>query len=140
MPAEVVRLGAWCDLVPEEEATASPGSVSFAVDEFAVLADGRRVLLHQGERGFSVSGPASPTGHPLRWLTAEDIERDVLTTVLPDEDDGQEHPWEWLAGLLRGHGVVVRAEELRSVPYGVELSERLQRLCATAPGADGRAP
>ena len=52
----MVGLGACCDLVPEHRAGAGPGSTSFAVDEFAVLADGRRLTLHHGERGSSVSG------------------------------------------------------------------------------------
>ena len=128
----VVGLGAWCDLVPAHRGTASPGSVSFDVHEFARLADGRRVVLHAGERGFSVSGPGTGGGHPLGGLVEERIRADVLTTVLPDEDDGEQHPWEWLAGLLRGHGVAATADDLRSLPYTVELSDRVQRLLRPA--------
>jgi hypothetical protein len=64
----------------------------------------------------------------------EELERDVRTTVLPDDDDtGDEHPWEWLAGLLHARGVQMTAEELRLLPYGVEFSERLrERLEAEA--------
>ena len=127
----VVALGAWCDLVPAHRATASPGSVSFDVHEFAQVADGRRVVLHAGERGFSVSGPGTDVGHPLGGLTAEGIRSHVLNTVLPDEDDGEQHPWEWLAGLLRGQGVAATAADLRGVPYTVELSDRVQRLLRT---------
>jgi hypothetical protein len=119
-------------LVHEDESTASPGSVSFRVDEFAVLADGRRLVLHSGERGFSVSGPVLPTpGDPLAGMTASGIESDVLTTVLPHEDDGEEHPWEWLAQLLRAQGCEVSAAAIRSLPYNVEFSERLRGLLAT---------
>lgn len=126
----VVALGAWCDYVPEEEALASPGSISFDVEEFAVLNDGRRVTLHSGELGFSVSGPRS--SHPLADMSAADIRSAVLTTVLADDDDtGDEHPYGSLAGLLRQHEVVVSADSLRSVPYKVEFSERLQQLLAT---------
>ena len=132
MSDEVVGLGAWCDVVPDPT-RASPGSASFDVEEFAVLADGRRVLLHHGERGFGLSGPQTRTGGPIGDLTAAEIESGVPATVLPDEDDGEEHPWEWLADLLRAHGVVVSADSLRSVPYRVELSERLQRLLAGRP-------
>ena len=64
----------------------------------------------------------------------ENLERDVRTTVLPDDDDTQdEHPWEWLAELLRLHGVEVTAEELRLVPYDVEFSQRVRaRVAADA--------
>jgi hypothetical protein len=126
---EVIGLGAWCDVVPEEEASASPGSVSFDVHEFALLADGRRLTLHAGQLGFSVSGPWKHFRHPLGDLTAESIASGVLTTVLPDEDDtADEHPYEWLGELLRRQGIVVSTASLRSVPYTVELSDRLQRL------------
>lgn len=106
---------------------ASPGSVSFSVDELAVLADGRRVVLHEGERGWSSSGPA--TTDPLGGLTQEDIESGALTTVLPDgEDPAEEHPYEHLAALARAQGVSVTADRLRAVPYTVELGPLLQEL------------
>ncbi len=130
MSDEVVGLGAWCEFVPEDESLASPGSVSFDVDEFAVLADGRRITLHQGERGFSLSGPKTFSDHPLGDLTAEGIELGVLTTVLPDEDDGEQHPWEWLCDLLHVQGVVVAPDDLKALPYEVVLSGRVQRLLA----------
>lgn len=129
---QVVGLGAWCDFVPEEESSASPGSVAFDVHEFALLADGRRVTLHAGERGFAVSGPRRPTaGDPLAGMTAECIEAGVRTTVLPDEDDSEEeHPYEWLRELLLRQGIAVTVASLRSVPYTVEFSERLRQLLA----------
>ena len=153
----VVRLGAWCDFVTEDEyrerllrggwagPAGSPGwspvfpsvpsrvqadsvedlvedfkrGVSFVVHEFADLADGRRITLHE-ERGFTTSAQ-------WRYLTLDDLERDVRTTVLPDDDDTQdEHPWGWLAELLHVRGVDATAEELRLVPYDVVFSERLR--------------
>ena len=106
------------------------------VHEFADLADGRRLTLHE-ERGFSgwtiaTRGPAP--SDQWRGLTLEKLERDVRTTVLPDDDDTQdEHPWEWLAGLLHVHGVEATAEELRLLPYDVVFSERLRaRVAADA--------
>jgi hypothetical protein len=98
--------------------------VSFDVHEFAELTDGRRLTLHE-ERGFTTSGQ-------WRHLTLENLERDVRTTVLPDDDDTQdEHPWEWLVALLQARGVEATAEELRLLPYDVEFSERLRaRLVA----------
>ena len=93
--------------------------VSFDVHEFADLADGRRLTLHE-ERGFTTSGQ-------WRYLTLENLERDVRTTVLPDDDDIEdEHPWEWLATLLHARGVEATAEALRLLPYDVEFSERLR--------------
>jgi len=93
--------------------------VSFDVHEFADLADGRRLTLHE-ERGFTTSGQ-------WRYLTLENLERDVRTTVLPDDDDTEdEHPWEWLATLLHARGVEATAEALRLLPYDVEFSERLR--------------
>jgi hypothetical protein len=129
----VVGLGAWCEHVPPDRAQASPGSACFEVAEFAVLDDGRRLVLHQ-ERGFAVS--RSATGDPWTWLTAEGITSDVLTTVLPDEVPAQEdHPYDWLRGLLRQAGVEASVDELRAVPYVVELSDDvLARLSAAKHG------
>jgi hypothetical protein len=100
----VTGLGAWCDFVTEDEyrqrlvrdgwpadeiehlVEESNLGVSFDVHEFAELTDGRRLTLHE-ERGFTTSGQ-------WRHLTLENLERDVRTTVLPDDDDTQdEHPW-----------------------------------------------
>ena len=62
-----------------------------------------------------------------RYLTLENLERDVRTTVLPDDDDTpDEHPWEWLAGLLHLHGVEATADQLRGLPYILVFSERLR--------------
>ena len=138
----VTGLGAWCDVVTEDEYRQRlvrdgwPAEeiehlveefnlgVSFDVHEFAELTDGRRLTLHE-ERGFTTSGQ-------WRHLTLENLERDVRTTLLPDDDDTQdEHPWEWLVALLHARGVEATAEELRLLPYGVEFSERLRaRLVA----------
>jgi hypothetical protein len=150
----VVGLGAWCDFVTEDEYRQrlvrdgwpaaevenliedSKQGVSFDVHEFAELADGRRLTLHE-ERGFTCSlatsrGPA-PSDQWL-YLTLENLEQDVRTTVLPDDDDTRdEHPWEWLAGLLHEHGVEATAEELRLLPYDVVFSERLRARVAAHP-------
>jgi hypothetical protein len=153
----VVRLGAWCDFETDVEIRArlpaeDPGAnrsgwtafteadfdresadptrgVRFRVREFADLADGRRVTLHD-ERGFTsalrVAGRAAPPAYRWSHLTLAGLERDVRTTVLPDDDDGEEHPWEWFAELVSAHGIDVSADELRRVPYVVEFSERLR--------------
>jgi hypothetical protein len=151
----VVGLGAWCDFVTEDEyrhrlvRNGWPAEeienlveefnlgVSFVVHEFAELADGRRLTLHV-ERGFTGVTMASRGPAPSdqwRSLTLENLERDVRTTVLPEDDDTlDEHPWEWLAGLLlHVHGVEATAEELRVLPYDVVFSERLRvRVVADA--------
>lgn len=153
----VVRLGAWCDFVTEdeyrqrlvrhgeaqEEPLASgdvpapselpswPGDAleslvedfkrgtSFVVHEFADLTDGRRITLHE-DRGFTTSAQ-------WRYLTLDQLGRDVRTTVLPDDDGTQdERPWKWIAELLHVRGVTATAEELRLVPYDVVFSERLR--------------
>ena len=119
----VIRLGALCDLNMK---WTHERQVSFDVSEFAVLDNGERVILHS-ERGFSGS---SSTGDPWDHVTVHSIERDVLTTVLPDDDDtDDDHPWEWLIGLLLAHGVEETRAELREVPYEVVLTDRvLQRV------------
>ena len=101
----------------------SPGGISFRVEEFAVLADGRRIRLH-AERGFGISAGADP----WQYQTLERLEADVRTTVLPDdaEDTGEDHPWEWLSELLRARGIEASIEELRGLPYDVEFSDRLR--------------
>ncbi len=90
------------------------------VHEFAVLGDGRRLVLHQ-ERGFSTSAT---------HMTADHAERSVLTTVLPDDAEvtREDHPWVWLASLIRSHGVAVTPEQLKTVPYVVEFGPRLSAL------------
>jgi hypothetical protein len=140
----VVSLLARCDLhrgsaaIPPEATPWRPGwspsvgvdpapeerSASFDVAEYGVRDDGTRVLLHQ-ERGFTVG--VVPRCDPWSGVTAEMIERDVLTTVLPDDDDtGDEHPYEWLADLCRQQGVDATADDLRRVPYHVELTSELR--------------
>lgn len=144
---DVLKLGAWCDLhtaeeyraeliamgLPDEQVLedieAFKGSAAFRVSEFAMLSDGRRVMLHS-ERGFN---SWNSSGDPWSHLTLEGVAADVLTTVLPDDDDTQEeHPWEWLAELLTAHGVEASPDRLRSLPYVIEYSDRLLARLAPA--------
>ncbi len=130
MSAHVIALGAWCDLVPPEEDHSSPGGASFRVSEFAVLADGRRLTLHN-ERGFTswlrTSGQRQLMD-PWMHLSRESVEADVRSVVLPDDDFPEdEHPYEWLRELLLPHGIEMAVEQLRSLPYTVEFSDRLER-------------
>ena len=139
----VVGLGARCDLVPPEEYTGSPGGLSFTVSEFAVLDDGRRLILH-AERGWTqwvrqaAARGEPPTGaaenelDPWALMTRQAVIQNTLHVVLPDDDDAAEaHPYEWLAGLLAEHAVSATADELRTVPYVVELSSRLEERLAS---------
>jgi hypothetical protein len=122
--ARVVPASGWAAFVPQPGVPVlSPGVIYFRVEEFAVLADGRRVRLH-AERGFGLSAGVEPWQH----LTLEDLQADVRATVLPDDakDTGEDHPWEWLSDLLRVQGIEVSTEELRGLPYAVEFSDRLR--------------
>jgi hypothetical protein len=127
-PGRVVGLGAVCDLRPPHSAAARDRS--FSVAEFATLEDGRRVTLHEA-RGFTLG--ARSTGEPgpqeLReHLTLEHLTRNVLNVVLPDDDEsGEEHPWDWLAGLARERGLNVTADDLRDLPYEVVFTDELRR-------------
>jgi hypothetical protein len=117
----VVGVGAVCELVQDAP---NPGNQkSFTVSEFVLREDGNRVILHR-DRGFSISN-ALPTD-VWEWGTVESMTRNVLNTVLPDDDDsGEEHPWEWLAELAQSQGISVTADDLRDLPYEVVLSEEL---------------
>lgn len=153
----VVGLGAWCDYVTEEEyrdeLVRSPSpppahavddalaqfrrGVSFRVQEFAVLADGRRLTLSGGSsdgRGFSGHRGGRSEQDPWASLTLEQLEADVRTTVLPDEDGTeQEHPWAWLAERLRVHGVDAPPDRLSQLPYDVVFSRRLRARVSGPP-------
>ncbi|WP_094978046.1 hypothetical protein, partial [Micromonospora echinospora] len=119
-PGRVVGLGATCDLrgeYPDDACTRS-----FLVSEFAMLEDGRRVLLH-ADRGFTVT--ARSTGAPGDGTiplheTRDSLTQQVLIVVLPDdEESGEEHPWSWLAELAQARGLEVTADDLRGLPYEV---------------------
>jgi hypothetical protein len=131
-PGRVAGLGAICDLSP---LGADPRSQSFKVSEFVTLEDGRRVLLHDGGRGLTAGGVRTTGGWrapDVRWgLTLEDLARDVLTVVLPDdEDDTEPHAWSWLSDLARSRGLDVTADDLRALPYDVVFTDELQRWLA----------
>lgn len=120
-PLRVVALGATCDLRPPFNDTRRQ---SFSVSEFAVLGDGRRVILHN-DRGFTLGAPSGGVGD---HETAGSITRDALNVLLPDDDDsGEEHPWWWLAELARSRGLDVTAEDLRALPYEVVLTDGVIR-------------
>jgi hypothetical protein len=146
----VQSLGAWCDYVSEDEyrdellRAPEPlpadaleqllvlfrSSAAFKVAEFALLEDGRRLQLGDDSRGFSraVNAVGSPDDLVDAWdrLTADTLEAAVRTTVTPEDEGSTElHPWEWLVEQLAVHGVESSVEELQSVDYRVEFSDRL---------------
>ena len=130
-PGRVVGLGAVCDLGPTR---ADARDQAYKVSEFVTLEDGRRVLLHDGGRGFATgirsSGQSKPPDVRL-GLTLEVLTNDVLTVVLPDDDDDPEpHPWSWLSDLARARGLDVSADDLRALPYDVVLTDELRRWLA----------
>ena len=139
-PGRIVGLGAICDLGP---LYADPRDQGFKVSEFVTLEDGRRVLLHDGGRGFAGGVRSTGTWKPpdVRWkLTVEQLTSDVLTVVLPDDDDDPEaHPWSWLSDLARSRGLDVTADDLRELPYDVVFTDELRRWLAAyreeTPGA-----
>lgn len=120
---DIVLLGAFAD----DKTASHARGISISVEQFAILDDGRRIVLDD-QRGFS--GSTFRTGHPgpidsWPFMTHDSVVADVLNTVLPDDDDGEAHPWVWLAELLREHGVHVLPERLKELPYDVVLSDRL---------------
>jgi hypothetical protein len=129
VPSRVVRLGAWCDLVSDDPTARRR---EFSVGEFAVLADGRRIELHAdrgwADQSFVAGGPAPIDMDVWQCATREDLEQQVLDVVLPDDAEvtNEDHPWEWLSRLLHDHGVEASPEDLRMLPYIVELSAQIQ--------------
>jgi hypothetical protein len=130
-PGRIVGLGAICDLRPRG---ADPRDQNFEVSEFVSLEDGRRVLLHEGGRGFVMGVRSTGRWKPpdVRWgLTLEQLTADVLVVVLPDdENDPEPHPWSWLADLAQCRGLDVTADELRALPYDVVFTDELRRWLA----------
>ena len=117
----VVGLGAICGARPRRP-DQDARTRSFWVGEFMVLVDGRRVVLHD-ERGFTIG--ARGAGHGLS-MTPEQIIENVLSVVLPDDDEaGEAHPWSWLAELARVRGVEVTAGQLSRLPYTVVLTPEI---------------
>ena len=123
----VAGIGAICDL-------RTPGfddehSQRFSVSEFALLENGRHVILHE-HRGFTIGSRA---GAIRDYETPASITQDVLNVVLPDDDECEDdHPWSWLAALARARGLDVTAGDLQGLPYEVILTESVTRWLASS--------
>jgi len=116
----------------------SRNTVSFRIDEFAVLGDGREISL-RADRGFtlSVSGPSGRVD-PWRFLSLEDVEHDARCAVMPDDDPPDDvHHWAWLAERLRANGCEATPERLKSLPYEIRFSDRLRVRLPAARGHAG---
>lgn len=119
----VVGLGAICGIRPQSD-HAADGSQRFSVSEFALLADGTRVMLHC-DRGLTLG---LPTGDIHARLTLTSLRQDVMNVVLPDDDECRDaHPWSWLAELARARGLAVEASDLENLPYEVVFAESVTR-------------
>jgi hypothetical protein len=89
-----------------------------------------------------VSDP--PRVHPpdiWAMTSVEDIERTARRVVGPEpfdgssQEDAEQGHWAYLSDVLRQHGVVVDALDLKRLPHDVVLSERLlARLGRSATG------
>jgi hypothetical protein len=129
-PGRVLGVGAICDLGPQPP---DARSQNFSVSEFVTLEDGRRVILHE-DRGFTMalrSTGRSDPGDLREHETLESLTRDVLNTVLPDDDKpAEDHPYSWLADLARARGLNVSADDLRSLRYEVIFTDKVRRWLA----------
>jgi len=135
----VTRLVTFVDLA---EGVGDTRQMTVSARHEAVLLDGRRVLLLD-DRGWSSSvhiaflaGDRDSTREepPDIWATTsvEDIEQEARMVVGPDEpfdgssqEEAEQAHWAYLSDLLRQHGVVVDALDLRRLPHDVVLSDRL---------------
>jgi hypothetical protein len=120
-PTPVVALGAFCELV-EDSLDRDSSVQSFRVAEYAIVGSGERIMLHDGERGFTVRASHGPI---VTSVSGAAIVRHVLNAVLPDRDDEGPHPLPWLADLLSARGVATTAGALEGLPYEVSFGPRL---------------
>ena len=93
------------------------------------------MTLHE-DRGFTLGlGSSGQSGSVdiRRHLTPENLSRQVLNVVLPDDDEpAEDHPWSWLADLARARGLSVSEDDLRSLPYEVIITDKVRRWLAPA--------
>ena len=102
--------------------------LSFDIAEFADLADGRRITVHEGDFGYTTV--LSSDDDPWSFQDEASIIASTLVVVQSEDDDpddrGEDHPWTWLVGLLSACGIDAPVEQVRSVPYVVELGPELR--------------
>ena len=131
--APVTRLVTFVDVGGD---VADARQMSVSARHEAVLVNGRRVLLLD-DRGWSSSRP------PDVWAvtSVEEIVDTARMVVGPDEpfgghsqEDMEADHWAHLAEVLRQHGIVADALELKRLPHDVVLSERLLARVGPDPG------
>ena len=94
---------------------------SIDIREYAELSDGSLLLL-KADRGASIGG--GNAGEPAGRA---ELTESALIALLPDEgdhlDEGEKLPWHLLAEQARGKGLIVTADQLRTLPFRLEFSE-----------------
>lgn len=124
-----------CELVNGTPGQGGGATLHFHFTEYAILDDGRRVLLRD-DRGFS-SGPLTmanrltgkysvPEIDPWLYMTTESLERSVLAALEYDTPEEQERE---VAGQLLAQGITVDPEtactEVWRVEFGKTVREKL---------------
>lgn len=119
----LVGIGVECGL---NERSAQQMSISLV--EFARMSDGTQVAIRE-DRGVTIGWARGVTP------SEADVRDAALGALLPDEDDardqGQEHPWHELSDLLGQLGVACGPEDLKRLPYEVQLARGLRQSLGT---------
>ena len=133
----------WTEARPGAGEDVDPRRISVSARHEAVLEDGGRLLLLD-DRGWTeeLRGAGADEIDDLWALTPErDIVETARMVVGPDEpfrgrsqDEMETDHWNALAEILRAHGAVVDAAELRRLPHDVVLSDRLRARLPHSPG------
>jgi hypothetical protein len=124
------------------------GQMSFSARHEALLEDGRHLLLLD-DRGWTSSllrttADSAARDVPDFWAVTsqEGLEQTARSVVGPDEpfggrsqEDMERDHWAYLAGILRRQGVAADADELKSLPHDIVLSERVLALLGRDPEA-----
>lgn len=124
--SRISRLGLVCEL---DSVSADGRSASFAVAEYAVFADERRLILHD-DRGWGdrihQTGPPDPDLNYWTHVTIESLVDTALLVLIPDEGDpADEHDWTRLVALFAEIDVTTTRAQLRSLPYVVEFGDKI---------------
>jgi hypothetical protein len=135
----VVGLRMWCDIA-SVDGRVFMGRSAFRVSEFAVLSDGREVMLLD-DRGWFTGSSTLPPELYFAQFTLHDIEKGIYNVLLPDWADaknplppdlaaveavGGAQDWELLIRILRDRGIETTSTVLKSVPRRVDISDRLR--------------
>jgi hypothetical protein len=141
--AEVVRLVALvavCQIDSQRNRSIMRAAqVSFKVSLYALADDRRRVLL-DGDRGFTSFGFGNRVNAFWDQATVDSIRSGVVNTLLPDEpwDDtggGSERTrWEAAIQILSRFGIAATGSGLAQLPLIVELAAEISDRLDRKPG------